>query len=1334
MHGRVLGGGVILVGLVLGCESYPSVSVDRGVEYHGHAGAAASSSSSGGTDVQLRSEAGATSSGGAPSHEAVCGDGELDATELCDDGNEEDDDGCSADCSERDPNYQCPVPGEDCELVVVCGSGVLEGDEVCDDGNEEDGDGCSADCSEVEDGWTCPRPGRPCVELPVCGNGTLERGEECDDGNEESDDGCSGTEESDSPSCQVEDGFWCPAAGEDCVALVCGDGTRTPDEACDDGNDDEDDGCSPVCEVEPGWRCSQSGCRPLCGDELIVSNEECDDGDRESGDGCSAACRTEPFWDCTGEPSECESTIECGNETVEPGEICDPPGENGCNSGCASFAPDEGDPPVCGNDRIEAGETCDPPDVGHGCGELCQAEPGYVCPRPGTCYQIPDCGDGRLQLGEECDVGSVSSSGCVDCQIETGWFCYGSEPSVCEYPECGDGIRSPNEECDDENLDDSDGCTGECEVEGGWVCPDPGEPCLPVCGDDVVLGHETCDDGNRDNGDGCNAACHMEPGYVCTIPGSPCEPTVCGNDEEEPGEGCDDGNLIAGDGCGPTCQDEPSVTVGPEPVVNVFCGDGLVTGSEECDDGNDESGDGCSDGCEVEEGYACEDRVTYPPFVEFAVTYRDFKADLEDGGHPDFEWEPYPFRRDMPGPVCTTSNDTLCAVAPGVVCPAGTCGALDAEGKPAHHLTGTANARGRVTSADTYALWYRNTNAGHIEGANGEIDMCHVADSLRLDQIGGTDSDVYRFDSTSHFPLGDRCFGTYDTTGSNYHFTTELRYFFQYRGGETLTFRGDDDVWVFMNGRHAVDIGGVHTPLWGRVILGDDGDGAADDSDCSAHGTSGEPADCSLEPEETASTDDQRFALYAGGVYEIVLFHAERHTVQSNFRLTLAGFLAPRSYCAPICGDGIVVGWEVCDDGEDNSDDEYGQCNTLCTGSTFCGDGVTQGPSDDPSGPEECDNGRNVDVYGSGANGCGPGCLLPGRCGDGVVQFGFEQCDNGAANADDAYGPTACRTDCTLGSYCGDGVVDDPETCDDGPLNGGEYGAGTCGYDCEPGPFCGDGVRNGPEECDGSDNCRPDCTLEPYCGDGLTALSAGEECDYGQFASDAYGSCTDECEWGPHCGDGEVDEEYEECDLGEDRNDGGYDGCTATCNLGPHCGDGVRQASEGEQCDNAFNDDVYAWGDDACGANCTLPPYCGDGTVQSSFELCDDGDDNSDSAYNGCTTDCTWGPYCGDGDINGPETCDDGPDNTLYSADGEGCGPDCEPAPYCGDGIRNGSEQCDDGEEENTGEYGGCNPDCTRAPHCGDYEVQTDEGEECDDGPVGSLDCTPDCRGRGEIH
>lgn len=44
--------------------------------------------------------------------------------------------------------------------------------EVCDDGNNVDGDGCSADCQTVEDGYECLKWGEQCTKK--CGNGHVE--------------------------------------------------------------------------------------------------------------------------------------------------------------------------------------------------------------------------------------------------------------------------------------------------------------------------------------------------------------------------------------------------------------------------------------------------------------------------------------------------------------------------------------------------------------------------------------------------------------------------------------------------------------------------------------------------------------------------------------------------------------------------------------------------------------------------------------------------------------------------------------------------------------------------------------------------------------------------------------------------------------------------------------------------------------------------------------------------------------------------------------------------------------------------------------------------------
>lgn len=56
-----------------------------------------------------------------------CGNGKKEAGEICDDGNQNDHDGCGNDCTH-------------------CGNGILDPGEECDDGNKEEHDDCSAKC------------------------------------------------------------------------------------------------------------------------------------------------------------------------------------------------------------------------------------------------------------------------------------------------------------------------------------------------------------------------------------------------------------------------------------------------------------------------------------------------------------------------------------------------------------------------------------------------------------------------------------------------------------------------------------------------------------------------------------------------------------------------------------------------------------------------------------------------------------------------------------------------------------------------------------------------------------------------------------------------------------------------------------------------------------------------------------------------------------------------------------------------------------------------------------------------------------------------------------
>jgi fibro-slime domain-containing protein len=1028
-----------------------------------------------------------------------------------------------------------------------CGDGINNqgGIEACDDGNTLPGDGCNGIC-KVERNWDCPPAGK-CTPQVICGDSKIGAGEVCDDANQTDGDGCNA-------NCTVQDPAYTCTPGQPCVRKsFCGDGRIEAGENCEDGNTQSGDGCDANCKLETGWVCPTPGsaCKRAarCGDGVVNSNlgEVCDDANTADGDGCSADCR-----------------VKGAGCTCTPGQLCQCPEVR------------------CGNGTIEGTEQCDDgaADSGDGCSSSCQIERGYECPFSGAPC-MTNCGDGITMGSEQCDPGlniaNIAQACSATCRWNPGWACSGTG---CHRTTCGDGTKEGVESCDDRNTTPGDGCSPTCTVEPS--CSPSTGTCTSICGDGIVMPAQPdgpvsrgggCDDGNNLANDGCSSDCQVEPGYQCQQPPMADKPSmtvpVTYRDFRAGGDF------------------EPGGAVGLNVAVT-----GLVQGTLD------------SQGKPVFSG-ATGGYITST--ASFANWYRDvggttnstYKTTmtLYNNGNGGFvnrygangeKWTVLsPPTKYWCGSVGQEDHDAAGVPIPCTFCPYDAdpstpqCDGMQGAVPNTRQKTDcqTEAAPGEVPAMRTDLVdCVSDGNTWHGIFVEGAYDGNPAF--FPLDNVPGMITPTSEY-STCTVPPAYGLTWTAEANPApnhNFHFTSEIRYWFGYVAGKSyvLDFSGDDDVWVFVNRQLAVDLGGIHTSVNGRIELNANGGATVTITQTEPQGAIPAPRVLTV-----------NLGMASGGVYEIVVFQAERKTSSSTYKLTLTGFNDAPSECQPICGDGVASAGEQCDNGAQNLGG-YNQCKPDCTRGPYCGDGNLD------AGYEACDNGANADEYGS-AGGCAPNCQLPARCGDALVQMQYgEECDDGVN--DGAYG--GCTTDCQRAGYCGDGVKTGPEACDDGK-NDGTYGT------------CGDPSLT-----------LPNCGAAPKCGDGIVQAVYGEQCEP---ALDP--NCTPACRNPGGCGDGIV-QAPEQCDSGSDLNNGEYGGCAPSCIYAPHCGDGIKNGPE--ECDEGYYDgSKYTGGNGSyggCTAQCKLAGHCGDGILQSpqdypgSTEECDSGAMNGSDLI--CTTAC----------------------------------------------------------------------------------------------------------------
>src|SRR3954451_1821749 len=198
--------------------------------------------------------------------------------------------------------------------------------------------------------------------------------------------------------------------------------------------------------------------------------------------------------------------------------------------------------------------------------------------------------------------------------------------------------------------------------------------------------------------------------------------------------------------------------------------------------------------------------------------------------------------------------------SPGLIAPT-----LDSGGLPVFASNGTPT---QLTGAGSFGQWYRDVPNVNLSFAspltvNRDVDAASPSGyRYTYSNLSFSPADGQGWDTAA------RCGGTHpqedqgvDGGQHNFSFTDHIQSTFGYLPGETVDVGGDDDVWVFINGHLAIDLGGLHPFADSGVYQ------------LAAH--------------------EAELGLVKGHTYSFDVFFAERHTQASTLTLNTTMGLEP---------------------------------------------------------------------------------------------------------------------------------------------------------------------------------------------------------------------------------------------------------------------------------------------------------------------------------------------------------------------------------------------------------------------------------------------------------